>query len=487
MASDFVAQGRTSAQLDPGKIIARQDRIMVWALPAAAFVVIGVGFMFTFYDIFDINVSFIQTCTQIVPGCTPAAASQSIGIPVLLNLIGYVIGALGLSVIADRFGRRYALMLTLLVMCVGSLYTALSGDIVNFNISRFITGIGIGADLAVVNAYIGEMSPRGRRGRYTSLIFIASSLGAFVGIWLGLLLTTPATPFPLGLPFALAGPSFAFGWRLMYLLGALFALIGIVLRFTLPETPRWLVQNDRLERADAIVSQMEERASRKQSLPEVTAVVSLHREKKMSYAEIFGNSLYVRRSLLLLVVWSLAYVTVYTIAAGFTTVLTSLAYPPPEAGLIAALGTFGFIACAIFAYYFGERLERKLWLPIGAVITLLGGILIAVSGLAVPNEIPWGVFIGAFIVFFGFNIWVPMTYAWSAENFPTRARVSGFGLVDGIGHVGGGIGLLLIVPILPQIGVLPSFLLIGAFLVAAAIVAQFGVATRGKELELISP
>jgi len=98
MASDFVAQGRTSAQLDPGKIIARQDRIMVWALPAAAFVVIGVGFMFTFYDIFDINVSFIQTCTQIVPGCTPAVASQSIGIPVLLNLVGYVIGALGLSV-----------------------------------------------------------------------------------------------------------------------------------------------------------------------------------------------------------------------------------------------------------------------------------------------------------------------------------------------------------------------------------------------------
>lgn len=91
------------------------------------------------------------------------------------------------------------------------------------------------------------------------------------------------------------------------------------------------------------------------------------------------------------------------------------------------------------------------------------------------------------IVFFGFNIWVPMTYAWSAENFPTRARVTGFGLVDGIGHVGGGIGLVVITPLLPQIGVLPSFLLISAFLIASAIVAQFGIATRGKELELISP
>lgn len=475
------------AKLSPGMIIARQDRITVWALPALFFAVIGVGFMFTFYDIFDINVSFIQTCIQIVPGCTPEVASQSIGLPVLLNLVGYVIGALGLSVIADRFGRRNAMMLTLLIMGLGSLYSALSRDIVNFDISRFVTGIGIGADLAVVNAYIGEISPRRRRARYTSLIFILSALGAFLGIWLGLLLTTASTPFPLGLPFALAGPSFANGWRLMYFIGAIFAAVGIILRSFLSESPRWLVSTGQLEKADTIVRGMEERASRKQPLSEVTAGVEFHQEKKMSYAEIFGNPLYVRRALLLLVVWALAYVTVYTIAAGFTSVLTSLQYPPPEAGLIAAVGTFGFIACAIFAYFFGERLERKLWLPIGAVITLIGGILIAVSGQAGPNEIPWGAFIGSLIIFFGFNIWVPMTYAWSAENFPTRARVTGFGLVDGVGHVGGGIGLVLITPLLPQIGVLPSFLLIGGFLVASAIVAQFGIATRGKELELISP
>ena len=91
--------------------------------------------------------------------------------------------------------------------------------------------------------------------------------------------------------------------------------------------------------------------------------------------------------------------------------------------------------------------------------------MIVLSPPAQQHEIPWGHFIGALILFFGFNMWVPMTYAWSAENFPTRARVTGFGLVDGVGHVGGGIGLVAITPILPQIGVLPSFLLIGGFLV----------------------
>jgi hypothetical protein len=63
-------------------------------------------------------------------------------------------------------------------------------------------------------------------------------------------------------------------------------------------------------------------------------------------------------------------------------------------------------------------------------------------------------FIGSAIVFFGFNTWVPMTYALSTESFPTRARVTGFGMVDGVGHLGGGIGVLLIAPQIPHMSVL---------------------------------
>ena len=57
-----------------GSLIARQDRIPTWALSKLFLVILGAGFLFLLYDIFDINVSFIQTCTQIVPGCTPATA-----------------------------------------------------------------------------------------------------------------------------------------------------------------------------------------------------------------------------------------------------------------------------------------------------------------------------------------------------------------------------------------------------------------------------
>jgi len=485
---------RTTAT--PGMVIARQDRIQIWSLPYLFVVVIGLGFLFTFFDIFDINVSFIQTCIQIVPNCLPVPApghvlaSNELGLPVLLNLVGYVVGTLVLSPLADRLGRRDMLLVTMVITGVGSLFTAFTSDYTTFIIGRVITGIGIGADLAIVNTYINEVAPRQGRAKYTSLIFVMSALGAFLGIWLGLLLTTPPTPFPMGLPFALAGPSFENGWRLMYIIGAALGLIGVLLRVQLPESPRWLISQGRITEADAVVRRMEQRAERSRPLPKALdeLPVSTKEATAIPYNEIFTNPMYLQRTVLLFLVWFVGYVTVYSFAAGFTTILASLNYPPPEAGLIVAMGTLGFIACALFAYGFGEGLERKFWLPIAAILTLAGGVLIALAGKpSSPTATPVVAIIGAIIVFFGFNLWIPMTYTWSTENYPTRARTTGFALVDGVGHVGGGIGLLAIAPLLPQLGPLYSFLLIGGFLVVAAIIAQFGTTTRGKRLDVVSP
>ncbi|MBV9683524.1 MAG: MFS transporter, partial [Solirubrobacterales bacterium] len=160
----------------------------------------------------------------------------------------------------------------------------------------------------------------------------------------------------------------------------------------------------------------------------------------------------------------------------------SLKYPPPEAGLIVAVGAFGFLACALFAVAFAERLERKYWIAVGAAITVIGGIIVAEAGTTIGIA-----FIGSAVVFFGFNIWVPMTYTLSTESFPTRARATGFGLVDGVGHVGGGIGVLVITPLIPNMSVLGAMLLVSSFLVVAAIIAQFSPRTRGRHYEDISP
>jgi MFS family permease len=503
---------------NPNDVIARQDSIQVWSLPYLYVIVIGVGFLFTFFDINDINVSFLQTCTQIVPHCLaglpPGAtslpsgsvlASAKLGLPVLWNLIGWVIGVIILCPLADRFGRRDLLLVTLVITGLGSLFTAFANDYTTFILARMLTGIGVGADVAIVNTYISEVAPRQSRAKFISLIFIMSGLGAVVSLWLGVALTTPPALFPLGLPFAQAhvlhGVFLGNGWRILYLVGAVLALIGIVLRIQLPESPRWLVSRGRVSEADEVVQRMEALASSK-SAPATHELVSDAPLPVQSGTTsnglwaTFASTQYLGRVALLFLIWFFAFVTLYSIAAGLTTVLAALRYAPPEAGIISAFGSFGFVACGIFAYVFAERLERKYWLPIGAVLTPLGGVLIAIAGRPTAPTLNGTVilaFIGSMILYFGINIWVPMAYAWSAENFPTRARTTGFGIVNGIGHLGGGIGLLVIAQsVLPALrdqpnGPLYVLLVISAGLIVAAVLAQFGIATRGLRLDEVSP
>jgi Sugar (and other) transporter. len=246
------------------------------------------------------------------------------------------------------------LMITMAITGLGSLYNALVNDYLNFVIARTITGIGVGADLAIVNTYIGEVAPSNGRAKYTSFVFLFSTIGAGLGLWLGLLLTTPPAPFPLGLPVALGGSGFLAtnGWRVMYGIGALLALIGLILRFNLPESPRWLISKGRLEDAERVVMGMEERASRKLGqLPPLPSVIQPYIVERQSYADslrtIFGQGKYLRRLAVLIAMWFFGYMTVYVLAAGLTTILSSLGYPPPEAGIIASFGDIGFILCAL--------------------------------------------------------------------------------------------------------------------------------------------
>jgi MFS family permease len=482
---EAVSAGRPS----PRDVLARLDRIDTWSLPYLFIGVIGLGFLFTFYDIFDINVSFIQTCVALKPGCSPENALETLKTPVVLNLAGYVVGTLVLSPIADRVGRRNMLMVTMALTGLGSLYNALAPDYTQFVIARIVTGMGIGADLAIVNTFVGEVAPRRSRAKFTSMIFIMSALGALLGIWLGLVLTTPAAPWPKGIGFAQAGPGFEDGWRWMYAVGAVLALIAIVLRFRLPESPRWLIGRGRVEEAVAVVADMERKASRHGPLPEPRFVRAEEADDEagsaqghMPYRALLGNSFYLKRVLLLVSVWLIGYVTVYGFSAGFTSVLTAQGYEPPEAGVIVAVGAFGFLLCAVAAVLWSERLNRKVWLPISAVVTLAGCVVIAAAG-----DTLWIAFVGSGIIFFGFNLWVPMTYARSAESFPTRARTTGFALVDGVGHLGGGIGVLLIAPAVPHLSILGSLLIITSGLVIAAIVGSFGIETRNRRFEEVSP
>ncbi|MCL5067880.1 MAG: MFS transporter, partial [Thaumarchaeota archaeon] len=137
--------------------------------------------------------------------------------------------------------------------------------------------------------------------------------------------------------------------------------------------------------------------------------------------------------------------------------------------------------------FFGDKMERKLWAPVGAVITTVGAISIGFFGLgnfALAT-------LGAFLIFVGIDIWVPITYAWSAESFPTRARATGFALADGVGHLGGGIGLIAVAAVtsllLPVFGTIGIFLVVALFQAISAALAQMGPKTANRRFDEVSP
>src|SRR5437764_14852701 len=102
MASESSSPSGAGTSSKAAAVIARLDRIPIWSLSYLFIGIIGIGFLFTFFHIFDITVSFIQTFTQIVSGCAPTTAAHYRGLPVELKLLGYFIRALILAPLSDR-------------------------------------------------------------------------------------------------------------------------------------------------------------------------------------------------------------------------------------------------------------------------------------------------------------------------------------------------------------------------------------------------
>ena len=483
--SHRVSPGSAQGSATAAQLIGRLDRLPRRAVRYAVTGIIGLGLFVVFFCNFDINVSFIQTCGDIKPGCTPENAASSETLPVCLYLVGYMLGCLGLAPLSDRLGRKRLVLGVLAFAVVGSALTAVSGGYGLFVVARAITGVAMGGLLAVGNTYIGELAPPSARARYTAITFVLCTLGAMFGIGLGLILTTESASFPNGLPFALAGPDFASGWRWMYAFAAIVGIAAMIGATRLPESPRWLLEHERIDEAEQVVVQLEERARRGGELPEPAAApepLPEHEATSEAYRELFSDQRYRRRTLVLVLMWFFGYATVFSYSTSSTSILTGLHFSPPVAGMISAVGGIGFFVQGLFSARWSESIDRHLWLPIGAAMTLVGGIIVAVLG----DQIGWA-FAGSFIIFFGFNVWVPPTFALSAESFPTRIRSAGFGLVDGLGVVGGGVGVLVVAPLVPHLDALPALVLIAGFLVVAAVIAQLAPRTRNEALEVLSP
>jgi MFS transporter, SP family, arabinose:H+ symporter len=148
--------------------------------------------------------------------------------------IGAAVGALGAGPLTDRFGRKTLLVADAGIYAVGALLSAVSWHLYVLMAARTLIGLAVGADSAIATAYIAEYAPSGRRGSLALLQQWMITVGILVSYLIGLAV--------FGLWGGAAG---TVGWRLVLGLGAVPALVGLALRVTMPESPRWLMKRGR--------------------------------------------------------------------------------------------------------------------------------------------------------------------------------------------------------------------------------------------------
>ena len=161
-------------------------------------------------------------------------------------LIGCAAGVLIVGPLSDRFGRKTAMFLAALLFLASAVGTALPNDIRVFIAFRFLGGLGIGIASMSTPMYIAEITPAHLRGRMVSVNQIAI-VGGIAGVAL------------VNYFIAACGDqawNIAQGWRWMFAIGIVPAVVFLLLLLAIPESPRWLAEKGREERAAAILARV---------------------------------------------------------------------------------------------------------------------------------------------------------------------------------------------------------------------------------------
>ncbi len=132
----------------PGSVVDRLDAIGLWPYRRRVLLVVGAAYFFAFFDIVNIGAALPVIEQQFDISSTTAAMAVSVG------LVGYVVGALADAAIADRLGPRKGLVISVIALIVGGVIAALADGFAMLLVGRFITGMGIGAEIAAAAAYI---------------------------------------------------------------------------------------------------------------------------------------------------------------------------------------------------------------------------------------------------------------------------------------------------------------------------------------------
>jgi MFS family permease len=411
---------------------------------------------------------------------TLGLSNTQIGAAGAIYIAGAVTGALVFGYLTDRMGRKRLFIVTLALYLVATVLTAFSWNFLAFAIFRFFTGMGIGGEYSAVNSAIDELIPARVRGWVDLAINGSWWVGTAVGAALSIvLLNTDIFAADVG-------------WRLGFGLGAILGVAIIAVRWTIPESPRWLMVHGRAEEAERIVGGIEERVEREAGtkLEEPGDAIAVHQRERTGFVEIarvlFRD--HRRRSVLgfmLMSAQAFAYNAVFftygLVLATFYGVSDSSV---PYYILPFALGNFvGPLVLGRLFDVVGRR-------PMIALSYGVAGILLAVTGVLFQQDVlsaTWQTVLWSVIFFFA-SAGASSAYLTVSEVFPLEVRAMAiaffFAVSTAIGGITGPLLFGALVESESRTATMWGYLLGAAWLVAAAVTELvLGVRAEQESLE----
>jgi putative MFS transporter len=423
--------------------------------------------MLEFYDFF-----LIGFVLAFVAGSWKITYGQS-AIILLSSGIGAIFGAGLWGWLADRIGRRKVLIYSIINFSLATGILALTPENgwIFLSIFRLFVGVGVGGLYCVILPLVQEFMPSSKRGVVSGLVTAAVPLGLGLGAVLG----------------AQLGP--ILGWRGLFAIGLLPALVILLVRAWMPESPHWLVQMGRYREARESLAWALQIDPEKIPLPST----EMKLQEPVRWSELFGYP----RSLAISWLGNLAAQTgIYGLSLWAPTLLVQVLKitPAHAASLMIACSMSAFIGRIAFAYLsdtLGRRASGALF-GFGAAVLITLASYLRNDFLGMTSAFWLVLVVAYFFADGGFAIVGP----YAAEVWPSRLRASGMGSAYGFGGIGkiiGPLGLAIIVGsaniVKPEASVakiVPAFIYLGAWYALAGIVyGLFGIETRHRSIAQI--